>query len=46
MGIHRRPRPAALPASADAVLGELSGNAATGVRELAEGTAERVRGLG
>lgn len=36
----------ALLASADAILGELSGNAATGVRELAEETAERVRDLG
>ncbi|MDW4906312.1 hypothetical protein RB628_13430 [Streptomyces sp. ADMS] len=36
----------ALLASADAILGELSGNAAAGVRELAEKTAERVRGLG
>ncbi|WP_105968778.1 hypothetical protein [Streptomyces geranii] len=36
----------ALLAHADAILGELSGNAATGVRELAEETAERVRGLG
>ncbi|MDQ0937402.1 hypothetical protein [Streptomyces turgidiscabies] len=36
----------ALLAASDAILGELSGNAATGVRELAEDTAERVRGLG
>jgi len=36
----------ALLAASDAILGELSGNAATGVRELAEDTAERVRDLG
>ncbi|GAA3872715.1 hypothetical protein GCM10023084_27130 [Streptomyces lacrimifluminis] len=36
----------ALLASSDAILGELSANAATGVRELAEETAERVRDLG
>lgn len=35
-----------LLAAADAILGELSGNAAAGVRELAEETAERVRDLG
>jgi len=34
-----------LLACADAILGELSGNAATGVREFAEETAERVRDL-
>ncbi|WP_055529090.1 hypothetical protein [Streptomyces graminilatus] len=36
----------ALLTSADAILGELSGGAATRVRELAEETAERVRDLG
>ncbi|MDX3451071.1 hypothetical protein PV396_03760 [Streptomyces sp. ME02-8801-2C] len=35
-----------LLAASDAILGELSGNASMGVRELAEDTAERVRDLG